>query len=174
MKELFKKYREIIVYIIVGLMTTAVSFGVRFAVIYPFASILSLDLTATSGADVAKVSMLRTVAVSLGWAAGVIFAYFTNKHWVFQDKVKGKAATAKQFGKFVASRVGTYFVEWGISVLLPMLLIACGYKAFTFIINVDADMLAAIVSAVVVTVLNYIISKLLVFRKKENKSTENQ
>lgn len=165
MKELFKKYREIIVYIIVGLMTTLVSFGVRFAIIYPGAALLSLDLNVTVDA---KVAVLRTVAVSLGWAAGVIFAYFTNKHWVFQDKVKGKAETAKQFGKFVASRIGTYFVEWGISVLLPMLLLACGYKAFTFIINVDADMLSAVVSAVVVTVLNYIISKLLVFRKKKN------
>ena len=170
MKNIWNKYREIIVYIIVGLMTTVVSFGVRFAVIYPFASILSLDLNATVGEAAAKVSVLRTVAVSVGWAAGVIFAYFANKHWVFRDTVKGKSETAKQFGKFVASRIGTYFVEWGISVLVPMLLIACGYTGFYFIINVDADMLAALISAVVVTVLNYILSKLLVFKKKKNSS----
>ena len=80
-----------------------------------------------------------------------------------------KSEVAKQFGKFVASRLGTYFVEWGIGVLVPMLLIACGFKAFHFIIDADADMIATLVSIVVVTVLNYILSKLLVFRKKSEK-----
>ena len=83
--------------------------------------------------------------------------------------MSGKSEVAKQFGKFVASRLGTYFVEWGIGVLVPMLLIACGFKAFHFIIDVDPDMIATLVSIVVVTALNYILSKLLVFRKKSEK-----
>ena len=166
MKKLWEKYREIIVYIIVGLLTTIVAYGVRFAVLYPVAAVMSLDLG--NNGDY-RVAVLRTVAISLGWVAGVIFAYFTNKKWVFRDTVSGKSEVAKQFGKFVASRLGTYFVDWGIGVLVPMLLIACGFKAFQFIIDVDADMIATLVSIVVVTALNYILSKLLVFRKKSEK-----
>ena len=74
MKELFKKYRELIVYIIVGLMTTAVAYGIRLGIIYGFSPILGIDLSAEGG----KAAVLRTVAVSIGWVAGVIFAFFTG------------------------------------------------------------------------------------------------
>jgi putative flippase GtrA len=163
MKELFKKYREIIVYIIVGLMTTVVAYGVRFAVLYPFSALLDIPLDAESH----EADLLRTIAVSLGWVAGVIFGFFTNKKWVFLDKVSETGAVWAQFGKFVGSRLFTYFVELGIGVLMPKALLALGYVAFKFIITVDADLLTTAVSMVVVTVLNYILSKLLVFRKKK-------
>lgn len=172
MKKLFEKYREIIVYIIVGLLTTVVAYGVRLAILYPFAAILSLDLASEEAAMVAKVSVLRTVAQSIGWVAGVVFAFIPNKKWVFQNEEGGKTLWA-QFGKFVASRVGTYFVELGLAVLLPMALIALGYKTFTFIIAIDADMISMLVSMVLVTVLNYVLSKLLVFRKKRSNEAQD-
>ena len=75
MKTLWEKYREITVYIIVGLLTTIVAYGVRFAVLYPVAAAMSLDLGDNSDY---RVVVLRTVAISLGWVAGVIFAYFTT------------------------------------------------------------------------------------------------
>lgn len=164
MKKLFEKYRELIVYVIVGLLTTVVAYGVRFAVLYPLAAVLSLSLD--DNGDI-RVGVLRTVAISIGWVAGVIFAYFTNKKFVFRDKVSEKKAVIRQFFKFVASRVGTYFVEWGIGVLVPMLLISCGFAGFRFVIDIDADMMATLISVVVVTVLNYILSKLLVFKKEK-------
>lgn len=162
-KKLFEKYREIIVYIGVGLLTTLVAYGVRFAVLYPFASLLSIDLTVNN----TEATVLRTAAITVGWVAGVIFAFFTNKSWVFQDKVSEKRAVWVQFGKFTLSRVSTYFVEWALGALVPMLLIALGFVPFTFIITVDADMIATAISIVLVTVLNYILSKLLVFTKKK-------
>ena len=146
----------------------------RFAVLYAFAAILHIDIGATEGADLAAASTLRTVAVSLGWVAGVIFAFFTNKWWVFRDKAKEKGAVAAQFGKFVGSRVGTYFVELGIGVLVPMILLACGYREFHLIIDITPDLIATAVSIVVVTVLNYILSKLLVFRKKKGEEKEDK
>ena len=167
MKEFFKKHRELIVYIIVGLMTTAVAYGVRLAILYSVAAAMSLDLAADGGEMMARVSLLRTVATSTGWIAGVVFAFFTNKSWVFRDNVKGGAAVLAQFGKFVASRVVTYFVELGIGVLVPLALIGCGFESFELILTVDADLIAMAISMVVVTVLNYILSKLLVFRKKK-------
>lgn len=168
MKKFFEKYREIIVYIGVGLLTTVVSYGVRFAVLYSAAALFRIDIGATEGADLAAASTLRTVAVSLGWVAGVIFAFFTNKWWVFRDKETENGAVAAQFGKFVGSRVGTYFVELGIGVLVPMILLACGFEKFHLIIDITPDLIATAVSIVVVTVLNYILSKLLVFRKKKS------
>ena len=163
-KKLFEKYREIIVYIGVGLLTTLVAYGVRFAVLYPFAAILSIDL----GTNNAEAAILRTVAITVGWVAGVIFAFFTNKSWVFQDKVSEKRAVWVQFGKFTLSRVSTYFVEWALGALVPILLISLGFVPFTVIvIMVDADMIATAISIVLVTVLNYILSKLLVFTKKK-------
>lgn len=168
MKKFFEKYREIIVYIGVGLLTTIVSYGVRFAVLYAGAAIFSLDLD-TAGSDV---TVLRTVAVSLGWIAGVIFGFFTNKSWVFQDKTTGRGAVWAQFGKFVASRLGTYGVELAIGAFLPMLLIALGYKTFHFILDFTPDFFSTCVSIVVVTVLNYVLSKLLVFRKKKDGKDE--
>lgn len=166
MKKFFEKYREIIVYILVGLATTVVAYGVRLLILYPGAAILSLDLASPDAAMIAKVSVLRTVAQSLGWVAGVVFAFIPNKKWVFRNDEGGKTLWA-QFGKFVASRVGTYFVELLLAVLLPMLLIACGYRPFRFILTFDADLVATAVSVVVVTVLNYVLSKLLVFKKKK-------
>ncbi len=163
MKKLFEKYREIIVYIIVGLATTVIAYGVRFAVLYPVAAAMGLDLGNTE--DV-KVSLLRAVATSAGWCVGVVFAYFANKVWVFRDKVKGAARLWIQFGKFTLSRLSTYFVELGIGVFVPWLLLICGYQSFKFIIMIDADMIATAISMVVVTVLNYILSKLLVFKRQ--------
>lgn len=161
MKKLFEKYREIIVYIGVGLLTTIVAYGVRFAVLYPFASLLSIDLSSNN----ANAVVLRTVAISIGWVAGVIFAFFTSKAWVFRDTESEKGKVLVQFGKFTLSRFSTYFVEWALGAFVPMLLISCGFEAFKFIINIDADMVATLVSVVLVTVLNYILSKLLVFKK---------
>ena len=163
MKKLWEKYREIIVYIIVGLMTTVVSYGVRLGIMYGGAALLSVDLNADHGVA----TVIRTVAISFGWVAGVLFAFFTNKKWVFRDTVSGKTAVSVQCGKFVASRISTFFVEWGIGALVPVLLIACGYRPFHFVIDVTADIIATAVSIVIVTVLNYILSKLLVFKKKK-------
>ena len=163
MTEQNEKYREIIVYIIVGLMTTVVAYGIRLGIIYGCAPMLGIDLSAQGG----DAAMLRTVAVSLGWVAGVIFAFFTNKSWVFRDKVSGRRAVLSQFGEFTLSRVFTYFVELGLGVGVPPLLTALGYKPFKIILTFDADLIATGVSVVLVTVLNYILSKLLVFRKKK-------
>ena len=164
MKKFFIKYREIIVYLIVGVLTTLVSYGVRFAVLYGGAALLGIDLgDATAGNTVA----LRAAAPTIGWAVAVLFAFYPNKIWVFKDEDKEKKRTVIQFFEFVGSRVGTYFAEMGLAVLFPMLLAALGYKTFHFIIDVDADVMTAVVSMIIITILNYVLSKFLVFRKKK-------
>ena len=166
MRKFREKYRELFVYLIVGLLTTVVSYGVRMAVLYPFARMLSIDL----GADTADASAatLRSIAQTAGWVAGVTFAFFPNKFWVFRDVEKNSGKTIRQFFTFAASRLFTWLLELGFAVILPLLLNKAGYKPFRLILTVDADLLTMAISIVVITVLNYIISKLLIFRKKKS------
>ncbi|MCQ2428648.1 MAG: GtrA family protein, partial [Clostridia bacterium] len=183
MKKLFEKYREIIVYIIVGVMTTVVAYGVRLAVLYAGAAAFEIDMNAAAGsslpeliktmtspdgnADIRNAALLRVVAVTLGWIAGVVFAFFPNKKWVFRDNETDKKAVFRQFLGFTGSRVGTYFVELLIGVAFPLLLAALGYTGFKFILEFTPDLVTSLFSMVVVTVLNYILSKLLVFSGKK-------
>lgn len=161
MKKLFEKYRELIMYIIFGVVTTVVSYGVRFAVLYGGGAMFSLSDTDAGFAAV------RTVAISLGWVAGVTVAFITNKKWVFRNEDKDKRSLVRQISTFCASRLGTLGLEYLIGVGLPALLIACGYVPFTVILTFTPDLIAAGVSAVVVTVANYFLSKFITFKKKD-------
>ena len=171
MKELFKKYREIIVYIGVGLMATVISYGVRLALIYGGSALLHFDLSSTEAAMVAKVSVLRTSASVIGSLAAIFASFYPNKIWVFQDYEKDRKKVWGQFGAFFGSRVISMLIEAGIAAGMPLLLTACGYKTFKFILTFDADLMTTAFSVVFITVLNYVVSKLLVFRKKKKKNS---
>ncbi len=135
MKEFFNKHREIIAYLIVGIMTTLVSWAV-----YSLLRIV-LDM---------NVPLQVQIAVFMRWFAGVLFAYFTNRKYVFQSR---DPKMLLEFLKFVGSRVTTLLSDMFIMWLMVSVL---GIN----------DWIATFVSAVVVIVLNYLFSKLLVFRKK--------
>ena len=139
-KALCVKYREILVYIIVGGMTTVVSWGCKFlwgAIFYP-------------GVSIPTVAQ-NTVLVIVENVAGILFAYFPNRKWVFQSKDPN---IFREFTGFVGSRLGT----WGLSYVLNLLL--------TNVLHIDYR-ITTIIVGVVVVIGNYIISKFLVFRKKK-------
>ena len=138
-KALFVKYREIIVYILVGGMTTVVSWGCKFlfgAIFYPGVTLPT----------VAQNTMLNIVEN----VSGILFAYFPNRKWVFQSK---DPDIGREFLGFVGSRLGT----WGLSYVLNLL--------FVNVLHIDYR-IATIIVAVVVVIGNYVISKFLVFKKK--------
>ena len=114
--NLYKKYKEIINYLIVGVLTTVVSLAVYYISVFTF---LNPDN-----------SIQLQIANILSWVAGVAFAYFTNRKYVFESKNENKL---KEATKFVSSRITTLFL----------------------------DML-------VITIGNYILSKLFVFKKPNN------
>ena len=165
MQKIRDNYRELFLYLIVGLLTTVVSYGVRMAILYPFARVFCIDLGTNMPAGSA--SVLRSIAQTIGWIAGVTFAFFPNKFWVFRDTEKNSGKTLRQFFTFAASRLFTWLLELGFAVILPLLLSKLGYKPFHLIVDIDADLLTMAISIVVITVLNYVISKLLIFRKKK-------
>ena len=101
-KALFVKYREIIVYILVGGMTTVVSWGCKFL----FGAIFYPGVTLPTVAQNTVLNIVENVS-------GILFAYFPNRKWVFQSK---DPDIGREFLGFVGSRLGT----WGLSYLLNL------------------------------------------------------
>ena len=138
-KALCVKYRELIVYVLVGGMTTLVSWGCKFlcgAIFYPGVAVPTL----------AQTTVLNVVEN----VSGILFAYYPNRRWVFRSK---DPQILPEFLSFVGSRLGT----WGLSYLLNVLL--------TNGLHIEYHITTILVSVVVV-IGNYIISKFLVFKKK--------
>lgn len=138
-KSLCVKYRELIVYVIVGGLTTLVSWAAKFAWNFIF-----------YGGTAYPTELQAVILSTVEWVAGVAFAYPTNRRFVFQSK---DPEIFKECIKFVFSRVSTYLLSVGLNVLLIWL----GVNVYV----------TTIVAAVAVVIANYVISKLLVFRKKE-------
>ena len=138
-KSLCVKYRELIVYVIVGGLTTLVSWAVKFAWNFIF-----------YGGTAYPTELQAVILSTVEWVAGVAFSYPTNRRFVFQSK---DPEIFKECIKFVLSRVSTYLLSVGLNVLLTWL----GVNVYV----------TTIVAAIAVVIANYVISKLLVFRKKE-------
>ena len=136
MKALYKKYEEIINYLIVGVLTTVVSL-----VTYYLAVSTVLDPNNAIELQIANI---------FSWVCAVTFAYITNRLFVFKSKEKNKL---KEITSFVGSRVITLLMDMGIMFLMVTL---AGIN----------DKIAKLVVQVVVTIANYIFSKLFVFKKK--------
>ncbi len=159
-KRLFEKYREIITYIFFGVITTAVSMGVYFAIL------LIAEHLGKISPDESRFNIIRLVAQIIQWIAGVLVAFFTNKKWVFN----AGGTTAKQTGRellgFSLGRVGTLGLDTVLTFGTVWLLNAIGYIPFRFILTFTADLWSKIVSSIVVIIANYVISKFWVFKNK--------
>ena len=136
--QLYKKYKEIINYLIVGVLTTIVSLAVYYSSVFTFLN--------------PENSIELQIANILSWIAGVTFAYFTNRKFVFESKNDNKIQEAT---KFVSSRITT--------LVLDMFVMWLGVTILHF-----NDKLIKIISQFLVIVGNYILSKLFVFKKGEN------
>lgn len=136
-KELYSKYKEIINYLIVGFLTTMVSLLTYYVSVKTF---LNPDIP-----------VQLQIANILSWIAGVTFAYFTNRKYVFESKEEN---SVKEASKFVASRIITLFMD--------MFVMWLGVSFLHF-----NDKIMKLVSQVIITISNYIFSKLFVFTKNK-------
>ena len=134
--SLYKRYKEIVNYLIVGGLTTVVSLGVYYGCVLTI-----LD---------PEVAVQLQAANIISWIAAVTFAYFTNRKFVFESKNENKL---KEAAAFYGSRVTTLLVDMGCMFLMVTLL---GWN----------DKIAKLIVQVIVTVANYVLSKFIVFRKK--------
>ena len=138
-KALCLKHREILVYLIVGVLTTLVSWSAKCLFNY-------LVYGGAAHPDGVQNTILSVVEN----AAGIAFAYPTNRAWVFQSKNPNLLAEA---GSFVGSRLVTMLIGWLLNLLIVNVL---GFSVFT----------GTVVASIFVVVGNYVISKLFVFKKK--------
>ena len=138
-KALCVKYREILVYLIVGGLTTLVSWTAKFLWNYLFY------------AGTAYPSSTQNFILSVvDWVAGVAFAYPANRRWVFQSR---NPEILKEASGFVLSRLSTLLLN----ILMMQLLVNVLH------INVYVS---TVFTAILVIVGNYVFSKLFVFKKK--------
>lgn len=166
-KEFFSKNKEIILYLIFGVMTTLVGWAVYFVLLWTWKAAFAIPSEDTSsGIYVAGYS----VAQAVQWVAAVLFAFFTNLKWVFTDADKN-VSVPLQLAKFSAGRVVTFFVDYVVT-FLGALALAALIPAMTDFALLGrewnlAEIGAKVVAAVIVIVCNYIFSKIFVFKNKK-------
>ncbi len=135
--ELYKKHKEVINYVIVGGLTTIVSMAFFYGSTWTF-----LD-----GNDPFELQ----VANVLSWVGAVLFSYIANRLFVFESK---NPKILKELTAFISSRLLTLLLDMGTMFLLSSIL----HINYNF---------SKIVAMVLVTVGNYVISKIFVFKKRE-------
>ena len=136
-KELYLKYKEIINYLIVGVLTTVVSLTVYYGLV----------LTVLNPRNPIQLQAANIAS----WICAVAFAYWSNRKFVFESKSK---EIVKEAGAFVTARVGT----------LVMDMVFMFVTVSLFGMN---DKVAKLLDQVMVTVANYVFSKLFVFKDKK-------
>lgn len=136
LKAVYFKYKEIINYLIFGILTTVVSLCVYYLLV-----VTILNPNHAIQLQIANIA---------SWIAGVTFAYITNRKYVFESSNENKL---KEISKFVIARL--------ITLLLDMTIMAIGVTWLKC-----SDKIFKLISQVVVVLLNYIFSKVFVFKKK--------
>ena len=158
--------REVISYLIFGVLTTVVGWAVYFAIMLGGRALLSIpNDDTTSGKYIA----LYTAAQIIQWVCAVLFAFFTNRKWVFTEADKTKKILP-QLVAFSGGRVVTLFLDYVITLFGGMALVVLipALNSVTLLgitLNLN-EIIAKLVAAVVVIVCNYIFSKLFVFKNK--------
>ena len=148
MKKLFEKYKELITYVVFGVLTTLVNF----VCFWLFNKILG-----------DKLYLLSNI---IAWVISVIFAYVTNKLWVFESKSWKPSVIGREIPEFVGARVFSLLIEEG---GLWLFVDVLNFDKFGFTLlgfDVTGKLIAKVVLAVIVVILNYIFSKLVIFKKK--------
>lgn len=132
--QLLKKYKSTIMYLIFGFLTMVIS-------VATFAIFIQI------GFD-------EHISNILSWIIAVLFAFVTNKIFVFEDKEKEFKIVVNQIIKFFFSRLFTLFLEEAI------------IYVFVTRLNYGAIFIK-LIAQIIVIILNYILSKKIAFNNKK-------
>ena len=150
-KKLFIKYKELITYVIFGVLTTLVNF---FA-FWLFTKILGEELYLINNA--------------IAWVVGVIFAYITNKLFVFESKSWDFKVVTKEITGFLGARIFSFLVEES-GMFLFVSVLGLGENSLTLLgFTITGQFIVKILLAVIVVVMNYVFSKFFIFKSSENR-----
>ena len=133
--DLVNKYMDIILYAVFGVLTTVVNIVVYWIAAHP----LALPV------------MVSTV---IAWIAAVLFAYVTNRKWVFHSQAEGTKEIVHEIVSFFACRLATGVVDW-----------ACMF-IFVDLLHFN-DVIIKAAANVLVIILNYVASKMVIFKNKK-------
>ena len=144
-KAFVREHRQGVLYLVFGALTTLVS-------------ILSFALfNALLGDERYLISNL------ISWVIAVVFAFFTNKHLVFASRSNDKKTLLSEGGKFLGARVLSLGLE---ELILWIMLDLFGMESLLLLGIVTGEIIAKTVATVVVVVVNYFLSKFIIFKKK--------
>lgn len=135
MKKFIEKHADILIYVVFGVLTTIVDF----LVYWPLYNILGMSIVLSN---------------TIAWIAAVLFAFLTNKPFVFKSNDWSRRVVFSEFMKFISCRISSWLVQ-------------------TIILYVTVHWLLLngnwmkVLSMVLVIILNYLGSKLFVFHSKE-------
>lgn len=153
--------KEFITYVGFGLLTTVVNL----ATFYIFKKIfIAIEWDGIFNIILDKIGLVKALeffgegtdyldANLIAWVAAVVFAFITNKLWVFESKSWKPSVAGKEFTGFVGARVFSFFIE---SIMMFVMITLLSWH----------DLIAKTIVGIVVVILNYFFSKLLIFKKK--------
>lgn len=135
--EIIKKYREVIMYLIFGVLTTIVNIAIYLI----FTNFFNLDYL---------------ISNVIAWIVSVLFAYITNKIYVFESKAVGKKLIFFEIISFFSFRLISGLMDMGLMFV------------FVSFLGLN-DTFMKIITNIIVVFLNYIFSKLFIFKNKSEK-----
>lgn len=138
LKQLYQTKKEIINYLIFGLLTTIVNYIVFFPLLLLFKQIPTV------------------ISNTIAWFISLLFAYFTNRRWVFQSQAKGLKAILIEFWWFLIARILSLFID--------NLFVYLGIDRWH-----QNELLVKLVSQILIVILNYLFSKWIFKSKKAPK-----
>ena len=160
-------------YLIFGVLTTVVSFSVYFTILWGGRALFDIPASDTTGGAYLAV---YTAAQIISWICAVLFAFATNRAWVFTDADRSSGIFS-QLAAFSCGRLITLGLDYLITYAGGLLLAyAAPSLSLVYIglldksININ-EVLAKAAAAVAVIIGNYIFSKLFVFRKPKGGKT---
>ena len=140
------RFRELFFYGIVGLITTAVNWGVYTLISRLSASLLGIPV---------ENAILIAFSTVIGWAASVAFAFWANKKYVFRSPGWDMTTLKRELPEFITAR-----------------LLSLGFDAAFVELAVHLagmnDLAAKLIANIIVIILNYFASKFWIFRKRKD------
>lgn len=134
-RKIYEKYKDVLPYLFFGVCTTLVNVIVYWIFAYPFRQSV----------------MVSTI---VAWVFAVLFAYITNRKWVFYSEASGGREVLIEMAKFFLARLATGGVDW-----------ICMF-VFVNLLGLN-DLIIKFLANVLVIILNYIASKLIIFKKRK-------
>ncbi len=132
-RDFCNKYKSFILYLIFGVLTSLVDYSIYLPLVY------LLDVPAV-------------ISDIPSWTAAMIFAFFTNKYFVFKSQALSKRKIFREFLSFALCRVGSFILE-------------LGFLFVTVDIFSYNEIAMKLLISIIAVMLNYIGSKLFVFKK---------